>query len=93
MLDIFFKAGLKDTAEGFLPAKEKHRISCPTGVFTENTKGMEKGERIDFILASKNLYSKATVYNCFMLFYVVFSQPFYKTNLRHYNILCHLISR
>lgn len=57
-LNTFFKAGLVDTAEKHLPRKPENRLSIPTGVHTKTGEAPERGSRIDFILASKDLKVK-----------------------------------
>ena len=56
VLDAFFKAGLIDTAKGHLPETFETRLTSPTGVWGDKKTAVKIGERIDFILASSNIY-------------------------------------
>ncbi|NWK55969.1 endonuclease/exonuclease/phosphatase family protein [Verrucomicrobiaceae bacterium N1E253] len=58
VLNTFLSSGLTDTAKGHLPEKAESRLSFPTGILTDKQSAVTSGERIDFILASGNLYSK-----------------------------------
>ena len=60
VLDAFFKAGLIDTAKGHLPEKFETRLTSPTGVWGDKKTAVKIGERIDFILASPNIYQNVS---------------------------------
>mgnify|MGYP000459925433 FL=1 len=60
-MNIFFKAGLKDTATGHLPETFETRLTSPTGIWSKTNKtAVKMGERIDFILSTENLYKTVT---------------------------------
>ena len=55
-MDIFFHAGLIDSAKGHLPKKADIRFSIPTGVWTDKKTPPSAGERIDYILTGPILH-------------------------------------
>ncbi|MFD2159678.1 endonuclease/exonuclease/phosphatase family protein [Rubritalea tangerina] len=58
VLQKFHELGLVDTAKNHLPEKVEARLTSPTGVWDDKKTAVKKGQRIDFILASKDLYRK-----------------------------------
>lgn len=62
VMEAFLNSGLTDTGNSFIPKESEHRITIPTGVWTDKETPPKKGRRIDFILSSANLLSK--VKNC-----------------------------
>ncbi|MGB0993252.1 MAG: endonuclease/exonuclease/phosphatase family protein [Akkermansiaceae bacterium] len=58
VMEKFFRGGLIDTADGHLAKTFAARLSIPTGIWTDKKSAVKLGERIDFILASKNLQQR-----------------------------------
>ena len=58
VMKIFLDSGLSDTTERFISKSLKHRLTLPTGVWKDKETPPEKGQRIDFILASTNLFQR-----------------------------------
>jgi exodeoxyribonuclease-3 len=58
VMESFFKSGLVDTAKNHVPVDPVHRMSFPTGIFTDKKNPPSKGKRIDYILSSNDLYQK-----------------------------------
>ncbi|MDC0302564.1 endonuclease/exonuclease/phosphatase family protein [bacterium] len=56
VMESFFKSGLVDSAKDHVPGDAAHRMSFPTGIFTDRKTPPEKGKRIDYILSSADLY-------------------------------------
>lgn len=56
VMQSFLEGGLADTATGHLPETPGHRLSLPTGIWGDKKTPPEKGQRIDFILSSPNLF-------------------------------------
>ena len=55
VMKLFFDAGLLDSSEPFLQQNRPARLTIPTGIWTDKKTAPSKGQRIDFILTSKNL--------------------------------------
>ena len=58
VMKTFLDSGLRDTTERFISKSQKHRLTLPTGVWKDKKTPPEKGQRIDFILASTNLFQR-----------------------------------
>lgn len=56
VMESFFNSGLVDTAKNHVPAGAAHRMSFPTGIFTDKKTPPGKGKRIDYILSTDDLY-------------------------------------
>ncbi len=58
VMESFFKGGLVDSGKGHLPETFEARLSIPTGIWTDKKSAVKMGERIDFILVSKDLHER-----------------------------------